>query len=165
MNKKEGSITYLLSEILDQLHEFRAEIGKHHEQKRETQSGIPGNIGHNLQPLDQDGLSSVIGYFGEEDARNFIRKYGVPGDVVSVYGIPIEHFAPFRMSLFWKPIETVPIDTNIIIAYDGLLINGTVSIAHRWGRDWMANVLPGLTKDIHPTHWMPLPEPPSGAEE
>ena len=58
----------------------------------------------------------------------------------------------------WQPIETAPRDCDILTTWRG----GTITVA-RWSgyfNAWMAN-----RKDaFKPTHWMPLPDPPSAED-
>lgn len=56
--------------------------------------------------------------------------------------------------LDWKPIETAPKDDwKPILGHDG-----THFLIMYWAQDsWMA----GIDDEVHPTHWMPLPERPT----
>lgn len=59
----------------------------------------------------------------------------------------------------WQPIETAPKDyTNILVWNDGgAHRDGWVSIAY-WNDDGWISPFGG---EYDPTHWQPLPEPPS----
>ena len=59
----------------------------------------------------------------------------------------------------WKPIETAPKDESRILLYE----KGSMCVGHWWNNydGWALKV---LCID-NPTHWMPLPEPPSELQE
>lgn len=60
----------------------------------------------------------------------------------------------------WRPIETAPKDgTDILLFYrEGIQVGGWDALWH-----WMADVGDGCTTiSGQPTHWLPLPPPPSG---
>lgn len=70
----------------------------------------------------------------------------------------------------WQPIETAPKDgTEILVARAGY---GMAVVSFRDGEwcnagEWCfaGDVGWGGSMDVEPTHWMPLPEPPSGDRE
>ena len=70
------------------------------------------------------------------------------------------------MTISWAPIETAPMDgTEVILYYPHLLDDGFVTAGY-WYRGaehiephWYADLVNGGASD--PTHWMPLPPPPS----
>lgn len=55
----------------------------------------------------------------------------------------------------WQPIETAPNGLYVLVVA-GAWIGVTAAINGWWGRG-------DQNIRIHPTHWMPLPNPPSGA--
>lgn len=60
----------------------------------------------------------------------------------------------------WQPIETAPKDgTRVLLFRRGWA--ESVSVGW-WGGLWETwNVAGGITSEfVHPTHWMPIPEPP-----
>lgn len=63
----------------------------------------------------------------------------------------------------WKPIETAPKDWSSMILYasderlDSEVIEGYFSCFDGGRGEWVSRC--GTT--VHPTHWMPLPEPPA----
>lgn len=66
----------------------------------------------------------------------------------------------------WQPIETAPMDgTEVILFYPHLLNDGFVTAGywHRATADyesyWYSDLVNGGASP--PTHWMPLPPPPS----
>ena len=58
----------------------------------------------------------------------------------------------------WQPIETCPQDTPVLVVANNVVQHAVVSIVDGyWG-----SVMEGdIWDDFHPTHWMPLPYPPS----
>lgn len=66
----------------------------------------------------------------------------------------------------WQPIETAPKDMSDIIVWGPDVPTQTAYWAPDWYGDkskpgWMAsNLDEEYGAFIHPTHWMPLPEPP-----
>lgn len=57
----------------------------------------------------------------------------------------------------WQPIETAPKDVWILLYEEGLIWpGGFESEESRWH-------CPHPDFDGNPTHWMPLPSPPTGA--
>ena len=62
--------------------------------------------------------------------------------------------AELKALITWQPIETAPTDgTDVLVtSTDG----AWVLIGYCRGGSWMY----GEERDISPTHWMPLPEPP-----
>jgi len=76
----------------------------------------------------------------------------------------------------WQPIETAPKDGSPLLLFDRQRLDGdahpTGAVEGHWCDDygWQAAVWSMvsdlfLTKKIHPTHWMPLPEPPLTSTE
>ena len=66
----------------------------------------------------------------------------------------------------WQPIATAPKDETVLIYIpnDGWGIG--VEIAHSSSDDpdgnWYSSLYQGGPIDVDPTHWQPLPDPPSG---
>lgn len=58
----------------------------------------------------------------------------------------------------WQPIETAPDDTPILVYYERYREQLT---AHRDGQDWAVSGLSERISIQRPTHWMPLPAPPT----
>lgn len=63
----------------------------------------------------------------------------------------------------WQPIETAP-DGREVLLYPGVFLNHVVGVHTEFGwsigtRGWVMRRLPDLY--AQPTHWMPLPAPPS----
>jgi Protein of unknown function (DUF551) len=67
----------------------------------------------------------------------------------------------------WQPIETAPKEKNgryLLLFGDGEAISQSTYIGFfNYDNDWQLFGAP-YTK-LQPTHWMPLPNPPSGAEK
>ena len=63
----------------------------------------------------------------------------------------------------WQPIETAPRDGTVILGYDPTLydIATLMDFDSREGK-WM---LFHVAEVVHPTHWMPPPEPPGDGEK
>ena len=66
----------------------------------------------------------------------------------------------------WQPIESAPRDVSVIVYANDVV--GEASRPDATGRWWWANVDEydhdhGF-KEIFPTHWMPLPDPPPTKE-
>lgn len=65
----------------------------------------------------------------------------------------------------WRPIETCPKDISVLVFVPGAAQGMSFEIAHCSSDDpdgyWHATTYDGGPIDIPPTHWMPLPEPPS----
>jgi hypothetical protein len=64
----------------------------------------------------------------------------------------------------WQPIETAPMDETPLLIWDGKMM----ATAHRWniGQNWFwqADGADGYECENsfdEPTHWMPLPAPPT----
>jgi hypothetical protein len=64
----------------------------------------------------------------------------------------------------WRPIETAPMDETRLLIWDGKMM----VTAHRWniGKNWLwqADGSDGYECENsfdEPTHWMPLPAPPT----
>lgn len=66
----------------------------------------------------------------------------------------------------WRPISTAPKDGTYIIVYRPKFDGGYIP---RVGIDYWSEKLHGVwaksRKDTPPTHWMPLPDPPSVTKE
>ena len=66
----------------------------------------------------------------------------------------------------WQPILTAPKDGTIILFYCGLCGRGDTQLGIWWSgignSEGHWETLDGLALEgpHHPTHWMPLPEPP-----
>ena len=78
------------------------------------------------------------------------------------YDETISKVRDFRRATGWQPIETAPKDGTRILAWHWHWSKQEEVIA-RWSDDQWQNAWSELT--IHPTHWMPLPEPPKGGGE
>jgi len=65
----------------------------------------------------------------------------------------------------WKPIRTVPLGVPVLIAGGGILYPIVASWSGNNGV-WCLDAQDEAVKDIseRPTHWMPLPEPPTRIE-
>jgi len=64
----------------------------------------------------------------------------------------------------WQPIETAPKDGTGFLVNTDYVVDGVSMVRFSEGR--MVSVFDGKPWLEHidpPTHWMPLPEPPSGA--
>lgn len=59
----------------------------------------------------------------------------------------------------WRPIETAPKDEPVLVLFDGTGIPEIMELT-RSGWVW-ANGIHRFTGDHPPTHWMPLPAPPT----
>jgi hypothetical protein len=72
----------------------------------------------------------------------------------------------------WKPIETAPKDGTSVLVFPGIWNNKNISIAKfdndkyarkpkpYWSRDDDMNRVTN-SRNNPPTHWMPLPDPPT----
>ena len=72
----------------------------------------------------------------------------------------------------WQPIETAPKDGSCVLVFPGIWNNTPCSIA-RWDDNKYANnprpfwrrldAMGSVSRSLYnpPTHWMPLPEPPT----
>jgi hypothetical protein len=71
----------------------------------------------------------------------------------------------------WQPIDTAPKDKRVLLFYGkgvtGIMVVGRwVTDANvnkprpYWTNDHSAAFGIRLTREMHPTHWMPMPEPP-----
>jgi hypothetical protein len=66
----------------------------------------------------------------------------------------------------WQPIETAPKATRVLVWLNGRVevaeyanpMEGTPKDAGHWW--WVPDDNEFVTSDVHPTHWMPLPDPP-----
>jgi hypothetical protein len=68
----------------------------------------------------------------------------------------------------WQPIDTAPAETDVIVA-DPDRLSGEFHISIAWrhaesGKWWRPHSGPSLASYIMPTHWMPLPAPPTTEE-
>ena len=64
----------------------------------------------------------------------------------------------------WKSIETAPKDGTPILGYQrGWFINGGEINITTWNPIWGTWQIP--SSDWRPTHWMPLPDPPTAQSE
>lgn len=75
----------------------------------------------------------------------------------------------------WQPIETCPEQRTVLLfgvterAEDGTVLNWKMDTGCRYGRPWpyenesvwLWGRVTLMLWDPHPTHWMPLPEPPA----
>ena len=61
----------------------------------------------------------------------------------------------------WQPIETAPKDGTAVLVYDGKI---TTAEWYGLGGYWSLCRVGAWAEDSEtdPTHWMPLPDPPSG---
>jgi hypothetical protein len=68
----------------------------------------------------------------------------------------------------WQPIEMAPHQTDVIVFDPHWGIGVTMACAEFCDGDVGAVVWHGYDSggvgQVYPTHWMPLPEPPNGAE-
>jgi len=67
----------------------------------------------------------------------------------------------------WQPIETAPQDGTPILAYFKSAIQhvpGIISVAKKKEHYWVLECYAEHQCSV-PTHWMPLPPPPLGAEQ
>jgi hypothetical protein len=65
----------------------------------------------------------------------------------------------------WRPIETAPKDqTRILVSKVGGDVRTASWASKAYGGGWWDDDFPLETssRSRNPTHWMPLPEPPSG---
>lgn len=69
----------------------------------------------------------------------------------------IQKVRDFHRATGWRPIETAPMDGTRILAWHWHWSKQEEVIA-RWSDDQWQDAWSELT--IHPTYWMPLPEPP-----
>lgn len=75
----------------------------------------------------------------------------------------IEHLrtenARLREALEWRPIETAPRDGTSMLLYPSVYLGLPCGIGHYVTRreSWQE----GPYTEVRPTHWRPLPEPPS----
>lgn len=65
----------------------------------------------------------------------------------------------------WQPIETAPKDGSELLLYHrawGTLRGKWRDTGLEFGEQWTGvYMMPGLTAKDQPTHWMPLPDPPT----
>lgn len=59
----------------------------------------------------------------------------------------------------WQPIETAPKDGTMILVVEPKNNQRLLVIYHKQWAMWLS--VPGRIQ-VRPTHWMPLPLPPSG---
>ena len=64
----------------------------------------------------------------------------------------------------WQPIETAPKDeTGILVVSGGVVGEANYKDYDGYEPGWFwINTYPQDSDPIDPTHWMPLPDPPSG---
>lgn len=68
---------------------------------------------------------------------------------------------PFCADKGWQPIETAPKDGAVLLAWEPGFYQGKGGCALvTWFRGKWATVAASVSWDCHPSHWMPLPEPP-----
>ncbi len=62
----------------------------------------------------------------------------------------------------WNPIETAPAGVPLLVWHPGLGMGGW-NCMRRNGRTWIETANDGraLKEGFEPTHWMPLPSPPT----
>ena len=58
----------------------------------------------------------------------------------------------------WQPIETAPKDGRDLLLYPSVFVGVPVHVGKFYGGAWRMQHL-AMGRD--PTHWMPLPDPPS----
>ena len=63
--------------------------------------------------------------------------------------------AAIRERLAWRPIETAPSGSEVLVR------NGSIWIATKKGNEWRVFSPRGDFSINNPTHWQPLPEPPN----
>lgn len=63
----------------------------------------------------------------------------------------------------WRPIETAPKDGTEIVVYAPY--DGVVSSSYKHGCWQKLMTVSGARHENAPTHWMPLPEPPTLEDE
>ena len=62
----------------------------------------------------------------------------------------------------WQPIETAPQDgTTVLACCQGMRWHQVLFWMDDAGDDWTSEWMNMAGKSYSPTHWMPLPEPPS----
>lgn len=61
----------------------------------------------------------------------------------------------------WQPIDSAPRDAEVIVYAEGIV--GEACRPDATGRWWWANTdeHDHWAREIYPTHWMTLPDPPS----
>jgi hypothetical protein len=75
----------------------------------------------------------------------------------------------------WRPIETAPMDGTEVLLYfpagkfvpeandfDGEIVS-TMAVMSANARGYFSGYYEGVGPNGEPTHWMPLPDPPSSA--
>lgn len=62
----------------------------------------------------------------------------------------------------WRPIETAPVDGTHVLVWDGYVVLAHSSDPEHWYESDSSDPVSGSER-VHPTHWMPLPEPPTSA--
>lgn len=65
--------------------------------------------------------------------------------------------------LTWKPIETAPKDGSVVLGYEAPDIVPMHWKNEDWQKGWhLKTVVWGdESSEVHPTHWMPQPDPPT----
>jgi hypothetical protein len=67
----------------------------------------------------------------------------------------------------WRLIETVPAQAIVLLTDGEIQVTGVTDDDRQWfhliepGWPWLGTA----TEDWHPTHWLPLPEPPRARED
>lgn len=59
----------------------------------------------------------------------------------------------------WQPIDTAPKDGTQFLAWDGVCVENIKWWSGMWVTSWCNDA--DYANHGAPTHWMPLPEPPS----
>lgn len=75
-----------------------------------------------------------------------------------------EHVHPFSGVQEWRPIETAPKDGTVVIAWFGSSQSPYAESVSCQNGEWFYSH-DGDKPSLHPSHWLPLPPPPSSAEQ
>jgi hypothetical protein len=79
----------------------------------------------------------------------------------------VRRYEAFNAESPWRPIATAPKDGSAILSWpaqSAFTGDDTISYVVRWS-DWKEAWIEASGEEydtFHPTHWMPLPEPPEG---